>query len=110
MNPVRKPVRKPVRSYPFAFRAKEHHPNALISKLLIHACLYYHFDQNYLTDYQYDMLARAVADQWDNLEHMHKHLIDGEALKHSSSLYYVNFPPLVWGGAQAFAEYLKPKQ
>ena len=43
--------------------------------------LYYKEDRQVLTDEEFDKLAKRLLDNWDSVEHMHKHLISKEDLQ-----------------------------
>jgi NAD-dependent DNA ligase len=43
--------------------------------------LYYKEDRQVLTDEDFDRLAKRLLDNWDSVEHMHKHLISKEDLQ-----------------------------
>ena len=50
-------------------------PNAIIGWWLMASYLYYHKHCSLLSDALYDDMARRMLARWDELEHMHKHLI-----------------------------------
>ena len=50
--------------------------NRLVPIYLMSSYLYYELDKNDLTDSQFDYLCKKILDNWDNINHMHKHLID----------------------------------
>jgi NAD-dependent DNA ligase len=43
--------------------------------------LYYKEDRQVLTDEDFDRLAKRLLDNWDSVDHMHKHLISKEDLQ-----------------------------
>ena len=51
------------------------HKNQLVPYYLMSSYLYYHCDKQVLNDDEYDALAKRLLDEWDSVEHMHKHLI-----------------------------------
>ncbi len=55
--------------------------NRLIPIYLMSSYLYYECDLNVLDDTQFDYLCKRILDNWDNIDHMHKHLLDKESLK-----------------------------
>lgn len=54
--------------------------NHLISQYLVHSYLYYQLDNSTVSDGEYDNLAKQILENWDNIEHPHKHLISKDAL------------------------------
>lgn len=69
----------------------------LIPHYLMHSCIYYELNDNLITDSDYDALARRVDAEWDNLTHMHKHLIDRSALSSGGS--YIKFTNMIRSAA-----------
>ncbi len=57
------------------------HINRLVPFYLMSSYLYYKEDRQVLTDEDFDRLAKRLLDNWDNVEHMHKHLISKEDLQ-----------------------------
>ena len=55
--------------------------NRLVPFYLMSCCLYYKEDKQVLTDEDFDQLAKRLLDNWDSVEHMHKHLISKEDLQ-----------------------------
>ena len=53
----------------------------LISQYLVHSYLYYQLDNSTVSDGEYDNLAKQILENWDNIEHPHKHLISKDALQ-----------------------------
>ena len=51
------------------------HKNQLVPYYLMSSYLYYHCDKQVLNDDEYDALAKRLLNEWDSVEHMHKHLI-----------------------------------
>ena len=51
------------------------HINRLVPFYLMSSYLYYKEDRQVLTDEDFDRLAKRLLDNWDNVEHIHKHLI-----------------------------------
>lgn len=76
-------------------------PNAAIPWLLMASWLYYHHDVSLFSDEFYDELAKAILDAWDDLEHMHKHLLTREMLE-AGSLFQIKeaeYPAMTKGAA-----------
>ena len=57
------------------------HINRLVPVYLMSSYLYYKEDRQVLTDEDFDRLAKRLLDNWDSVEHMHKHLISKEDLQ-----------------------------
>ena len=57
------------------------HINRLVPFYLMSSYLYYKEDRQVLTDEDFDKLAKRLLDNWDKVEHMHKHLISKEDLQ-----------------------------
>ena len=65
--------------------------------------LYYEHDKNVLDDTQFDYLCKKLYDNWDSVEHMHKHLIDKDNLKAGSG-YGIKYTNLIVSGANSWYE------
>jgi hypothetical protein len=71
----------------------------LIPHYLIHSCIYYEeLGQPLITDSDYDAIARRIYVEWDSLAHMHKHLIEREALLTSG--YYLQYTNMIRSAAK----------
>jgi NAD-dependent DNA ligase len=57
------------------------HINRLVPFYLMSSYLYYKEDRQVLTDEDFDRLAKRLLDNWDSVDHMHKHLISKEDLQ-----------------------------
>ena len=51
-----------------------------IGRYLVHSYIYYHLDDSKISDGDYDKLAQYILENWDTLEHPHKHLLNKETL------------------------------
>lgn len=86
-------------------------PNTAVPWLLMASWLYY-FDPDcapIISDGVYDKLCQKVAVAYTRLTHVHKHLIDPEALA-SGSLYYLEreqYPSIVVGAARRLSEQVR---
>lgn len=56
---------------------------------------YYKEDNPILTDDFFDRLAKKILNNWDNIEHYHKHLLDKDSLEAGS--YLGEYPSIVEG-------------
>jgi len=70
---------------------------------LMSSYLYYECDKNVLDDTQFDYLCKKLYDNWDSVEHMHKHLIDKDNLKAGSG-YGIKYTNLIVSGANSWYE------
>ena len=83
--------------------------NRLIPIYLMSSYLYYELDKNVLSDSQFDYLCKKILDNWDNINHMHKHLIDKDNLK-SGSGYGLEYTNLIKGASLNWYEHMKGKK
>ena len=63
------------------------------------AYAYYELDKPLISDTEFDMLAKEILDNWDNIEHMHKYLLTKVA-----GTYLGEYPNMVKG---AVGKYMK---
>jgi len=56
------------------------HAKQLVPYYLMSSYLYYHCDKQVLNDDEFDALGKRLLDEWDSVEHMHKHLITKDDL------------------------------
>lgn len=61
----------------------------MIGKILVASYLYYHKDFSLMDDTEFDMLCKNAYDNWDTINHPHKHLLDQESLK-AGTLYHLD--------------------
>lgn len=82
----------------------EEHPNLLVAYYLMASWLYYCRDVAMISDSLFDEICETLYAHWDDVEHMHKHLIDREALKAGTG-YYIpkdKYPGMTRAAAAAF--------
>jgi hypothetical protein len=65
--------------------------------------LYYECDKNVLDDTQFDYLCKKLYDNWDSVEHIHKHLIDKDNLKAGSG-YGIAYTNMIMSSAISWYE------
>lgn len=65
-------------------------PELLVPHYLIHCYLYYHVCRAIIEDHVFDALQARLAEEWDEVDHQHKHLIDRDGLK--SGGHYIQHP------------------
>jgi len=73
-----------------------------IAKYLMCAYAYYQLDKNLILDTEFDQLAKDILANYDNIEHMHKHLVTKKDLK--AGTYLGEYPSIVIG---ATLDYIK---
>jgi hypothetical protein len=73
-------------------------PGLLVPHYLIHCYLYYEMSVPVIEDHQFDDLGKRLKDEWDDVEHHHKHLIDPDGLSSGGS--YIKHPLRVAQAAQ----------
>ena len=59
------------------------------------AYAYYELDKTLISDTEFDMLAKEILDNWDNIEHMHKYLLTKDMLV--AGTYLGEYPNMVKG-------------
>ena len=82
----------------------------IVAQWLIHSYLYYIKMTPIITDSDYDTLSKNLLNDWDSIEHPHKHLIDKSALTAGTGYYLLDadYPLIVKSTAlQMRAEYDK---
>jgi len=73
-----------------------------IAKYLMCAYAYYQLDKNLIQDTEFDQLAKDILANYDNIEHMHKHLVTKKDL--DAGTYLGEYPNIVIG---ATLDYIK---
>jgi len=76
-----------------------------IAKYLMCAYAYYIEDRPLVTDHEFDSLAKHILENYDTIEHRHKHLITKEDLKAGS--YLGEYPSIVKGAVRAYRMEMK---
>ena len=81
-------------------------PDMLIPWYLITSILYYERDISIISDELYDLICSILDDEWDNLEHRHKRLIDRESLNAGTGYYLKSdeLPSIILGAANRLAD------
>ena len=64
-----------------------------IAKYLMCSYAYYKLDKNLITDHEFDQLGKDILANYDNIEHMHKHLVTKEML--NAGTYLGDYPTMV---------------
>ena len=78
---------------------KEVSCNRLVPYYLMSCWLYYENDKNVLRDEDFDLLCKRINDEWDNITHVHKFLIDRQMLVAGSG-YNIPYTNMIKGAAQ----------
>ena len=77
--------------------------NQIVPYYLAYSYLYYEKDVSLISDEEYDSLCKKLYDNWDEVVHYHKHLIDKEALL-SGTGYHLKYPDRVKYAALALLD------
>lgn len=72
--------RKRVNPEALCQEAIERSVNLTVPWYLMTSFLYYQKDESLISDGLYDSLCKLMLDNWDSIEHPHKHLINRDAL------------------------------
>ena len=59
------------------------------------AYAYYELDKPLISDTEFDLLAKDILNNWDNIEHMHKYLLTKDMLV--AGTYLGEYPNMVKG-------------
>ncbi len=76
----------------------------LLARYLTHCYLYYEMSETRLTDQEFDELADALRDRWNEVGHPHKELVDYDSLKETTSGFYIKYPSIIKGCAKSILE------
>lgn len=81
-------------------------PEQYIPFYLMLSYLYYIEDVSIWLDTEYDKLCKRILEQYDNLEHRHKHLVDKGSLRAGTAyqLKIEDYPQVVIGAARYYAK------
>ena len=66
----------------------------LVPKYLIHSYLYYEQDTNLISDEEFNSICKKLLDNFDEIEHPHKYLLDKESLK-ANTEFTIKYPSIV---------------
>ena len=69
----------------------------------MYSYLYYEEDSPIISDGEYDSICKRLHNEWDNVEHFHKHLIDKETLLAGTG-YTLKYPNRVIDAAKLLKE------
>ena len=71
-----------------------------IAKYLMCAYAYYKQDSPLISDGDFDQLSKDILADYDNIEHMHKHLVTKEMLE--AGTYLGEYPKMVIGAVENY--------
>ena len=71
-----------------------------IAKYLMCSYAYYQLDKPLIEDHEFDQLGKDILANYDNIEHMHKHLVTKEMLK--AGTYLGEYPNMVISATQHY--------
>lgn len=80
----------------------------LIPYFLMSSYLYYECNKSVFSDEDFDLLCERLLENFDNVKHMHKHLINKEDLK-SGSGYAIKYTNMIKGASLSWYEQEKGK-
>ena len=66
----------------------------LVPYYLMHSYLYYVKGENIIEDSEYDRICHMLYNEWDEVEHFHKYLVDKESLLAGTG-YHLKYPERV---------------
>lgn len=69
-----------------------------IARYLMCAYSYYEEDDPLISDYSFDMLAKCILQNYDSIQHFHKHLVTKEDLE--AGTYLGEYPERVKGAVK----------
>lgn len=72
--------------------------NMLVPYYLMYSYLYYHHNVSLIEDHEYDRICKKILDEWDNIEHRHKSLINKDSLSAGTG-YDLEYPLIVQNAA-----------
>ena len=82
-----------------AHRILKENPNMAIPWYLMAAYAYYEEDDPILSDSVFDNMSKFILENWDDLEHRHKNLLDEDMLQ--AGTFIGTYPAIVLGSLGA---------
>jgi len=73
----------------------------LVPYYLMYSYLYYKKNESLISDNEYDNLCEDLLKNWDNINHMHKHLISQESLRAGTG-YDLKYTSMIISAAEQF--------
>lgn len=71
----------------------------LVAHFLMASYLYYRYDTSVIPDSDFDSICKRLLEEWDQIEHPHKHLISRGDLEAGSGFALKDYPAMVQGAA-----------
>jgi NAD-dependent DNA ligase len=68
--------------------------NMLVPYYLMYSYAYYKEGESLIEDAEFDQMCKDLLDNWDKIEHYHKHLIDLDSLRAGTG-YAIQYPKRV---------------
>ena len=81
-------------------RIWDKNPNMLIPYYLMFSYLYYEKNISLIDDGEFDQMCKTLYDKYDELEHMHKHLVSKDDLTAGTG-YGINYTEMIKSSAMA---------
>ena len=75
-----------------------------VSMYLMGAYAYYVEDDPIMSDWDFDMLAKKILDEYDTLSHPHLHLLSKDDLR--AGTYLGEYPLIVQGALNTYRKYI----
>lgn len=82
--------------------------NRLVPYYLMSSFLYYKYDRSVFSDEDFDYLCKRLLNNFNNIKHMHKHLIIKQDLE-SGSGYALQYTNMIMSSAISWYEHMKGK-
>jgi NAD-dependent DNA ligase len=76
----------------------------LVPFYLMCSYLYYKKDTSLITDDEFDNICKDLLKNWDNINHVHKHLISKESLKAGTG-YDLKYTSMIISAANSLLNY-----
>ena len=84
--------------------------NLLVPYYLMSSYLYYKEDKAVLLDSEFDLVCQRLLDEWDNIVHWHKELINKDDLTSGTGYAISEYPKRVKFAAQSFYRRFRDKR
>ena len=81
------------------------HPNKMLSWFLMTSYVYYVLGDRIMSDQDFDRMTQMLKDRYDEVEHIHKHLVTIDHLEASTG-YDIDYPNMVVCAANSYMKEL----
>jgi len=78
--------------------------HAAVSIYLMSCYLYYELNESVLTDHEFDAICRRLYNEFENINHQHKHLLDKDSLRASTGYTLNDYPTIVKDAASRWLQ------